>query len=188
MYKYYNPNPSGKISDDCVKRAICVCTGSDYGVISRQLNAFRRVSGAKRFNTENNPHLFVEDVLDGIKIVVEGKMTAEQFCHTYQNGRYILDMDEHWSACVDGVIYDTWDCRGQQVNFAYKIMSDEYVSPDLKNQTFKYCCTTENINNDKTLICIYDGNGACTRRVVPKKLVEGYVLCLQDRNYYHIEL
>ena len=33
-------------------------------------------------------------------------------------------MAGHWSCCVDGVIYDTWDCSEKCVYTAYKMQSD----------------------------------------------------------------
>lgn len=187
MFKYYDPNPK-QSRNDCVKRAICVCSGIDFSLISRQLNAFKKVTGAKTFNSHNNPHHFVEDVLSAEKITFNKKMLAKDFCKTYSAGRFILDMDEHWSACINGDIYDTWDCSEEIVNFAYKISTEPYTLPSLKNQVFKYCCTSEKISDTQTLIRIYDGLGAFVERKIPTELTSGYVRCLQDSNYNYIKL
>ncbi len=188
MYKYYNPHPKGVKTDDCVKRAICVCTGRDFYLISRQLNAFKKVTGAKRFNSNKNPHHFVEDTLNAKKILLKDTLTANDFCKMYPNGRFILDMDAHWSACVDGDIYDTWDCGKEKVNFAYEIATEPYNAPDLKKQIFKYCCTSEKISDTETRIRIYDGNGTFVERKIPTDLTAGYVLCLQHSNYNYIKI
>ena len=50
-------------------------------------------------------------------------MNGKRFCESYKKGRYILNMARHWSCCVDGVIYDTWDCSLKTVYTAYKVKS-----------------------------------------------------------------
>ena len=120
MYKYYNPHPKGLHTDDCVKRAIVVVTGMEYSRVQRELNKYKTVTGAGSFNNIKNLQ-YVEDVLKAKKIYFIEKMTAEEFCKKHSRGRFILDMDEHWSACVDNCIYDTWNCGKEKVNFAYEI-------------------------------------------------------------------
>lgn len=186
MFKYYNPHPKGILTDDCVKRAIHVCTGTDIKIVSKQLNAFKKVTGARRFNSDKNPYLFVEDVLNAKKITLNNQVTVQKFCTLYPRGRYILDTYRHWTGCVDGDIYDTWDCSKEKVNFAYEIATENYKAPNMKNQNFKYCCTSEKISDSHTRIRIYDGNGNYAERIIPAELTAGYIRCLQDGNYTHI--
>lgn len=187
MYKYYNPHPKGLSTDDCVKRALVVVTGRDYVTVQRELNEYKKVTGAKSFNSVENLR-YVEDILKAKKISLHTQMTAEEFCQKHPMGRYILDMEEHWSACVDGCIYDTWDCGNEKVNFAYEITTEPYAPPNISKQVFKYCCTSERISDIETRIRIYDGNGAFVERKIPSELTKGYVLCLQHSNYQHIDL
>ena len=187
MYKYYNPHPKGLCTDDCVKRAIVAVTGYDYAVVQRELNEYKTVTGAKSFNSIKNLR-YVEDVLKATKITFQSELTAEDFCKKHPRGRFILDMVGHWSACVDGCIYDTWDCGKKTVNFAYEVTTKPYTPPNLNKQVFKYCCTSEKISNTETRIRIYDGNSVFTERKIPTELTEGYVLCLQDSNYSYIDL
>lgn len=126
MYKYYNAHPKGLSVGDCVKRAITVAAQMDYMEVQRQLNRHKRITGAKSFNSEYNPHHYVETVLHGIKLsfpAIKGqqRMNGQTFCEQYPHGRYILNMAKHWSCCVDGVIYDTWDCSNKCVYTAYKL-------------------------------------------------------------------
>lgn len=186
MYKYYNPHPKGSSTDDCVKRAIVAVTGRDYTEVQRDLNAYKKVTGAKDFNSIENLR-YAEDVLKAKKISVSSN-TADEFCRKHPCGRYILDMHAHWSACVDGCIYDSWDTGKEKVNFAYEITTLPYTPPDLRNQAFKYCCTSEKITDTETRIRIYDGNGKFVERKIPAELTAGYVLCLQHSNYRYIDL
>ena len=54
-------------------------------------------------------------------------MNGERFCIAYPKGRYILNMAGHWSSCIDGVIYDTWDCSEKCVYTAYKMRTPEEI-------------------------------------------------------------
>lgn len=112
MYQYFNAHPKGKIVGDCVKRAITKATGMDYMEVQRQLNRYKKVTGASSYNTDYNPHKYVENVLHGEKLSFPAKagqkrMTAGTFSEKYTQGKYILNMAKHWSCCVDGIIYDT---------------------------------------------------------------------------------
>ena len=126
MYQYYNAHPKGLLVGDCVKRAISKAANMDYMEVQRELNRYKKVTGAKAFNSDYNPHKYVENVLHGVKLsfpAEKGKprMNGQRFCESYKKGRYILNMAGHWSCCVDGVIYDTWDCSDKCVYTAYKI-------------------------------------------------------------------
>lgn len=187
MYVYYNPHPKGLCTNDCVKRAIVAVTGKSYSSVTRELNAYKTVTGAKSFNSVQNLR-YVEDVLKAKKILLHSRLTAEEFCKQRPRGRYILDMDGHWSACVNGCIYDTWDCSRKTVNFAYEFTVEPFTPPDLTKQGFQYCCTSEQISDTETRIRIYDGNGAFVERKIPTELTKGYVLCLMHSNYRHIDL
>ena len=187
MFKYFNSNPRGCDTGDCVKRAIVVVTGMDYNNVSRQLNAFKKVTGAKKFNTNQNPHRYVEDILEARRIELKEGITVEAFCAANPQGRFILDLKEHWVGIYNSDHFDSWDCGKEKVNFAYEIKSEPYTPPDLKKQTFKYCCTSKKISDTETKIRIYDGNGVFTERIIPTELTEGYIRCLTDSNYNYIK-
>ena len=183
MYKYYNPHPKGLLTDDCAKRAICAVTGIAYHRVSQELNRYKAVTGASHYYSHQNPHRYVEDRLNGRRLSFSSKPTAAEFCHAHPRGRYILDMKGHWSAAVDGVLYDTWDCSAEAVNFAYAIDTPNYQAPDLGKQILRYCCTAEQVSPSETMIRIYDGNGQFSQRKIPAELAAGYLRCLQDSNY-----
>ena len=126
MYEFCNVHPYGLMVGDCVKRAITKTTGMDYMEVQRGLNRHKKITGAKVFNESHNPDSYVENVLHAKKIVFpaeKGKprMNGERFCKAYPKGKYILSMAGHWSCCIDGVIYDTWDCSEKCVYKCYVI-------------------------------------------------------------------
>lgn len=40
--------------------------------------------------------------------------SAADFCRAHPEGTYVLTMDRHVAAVVDGQIYDTWDCTSEE--------------------------------------------------------------------------
>ena len=187
MFQYYQPHPKGISTNDCVKRAIVVVTGMDYMEVQRQLNQYKKVSGAKQFNSIKNLR-YVEDKLHAKTILLEKPITAAEFCQNHPHGRYILDIQEHWSSCVNGTLYDTWDCSNELVRLAYEVSTLPYTPPNLKQQVFKHCCTSERISDTETRIRIYDGLGNFAERTIPTPLTEGYVRCLIDNHYCYVAL
>ena len=190
MFKYYNPHPKGITTEvgDCVKRAIVVTTGIPYIKVQNELNKYKKITGARSFNTDFNPNRYVEEVLLGNKIPVKTNTTVRDFCKENSKGRFILVLDEHWVGVNDSIYYDIWDCGNEVVKYVYEISTLPYNKPNLKDQIFKYCCTTETISNNETIIRIYDGNGVFVERKIPTHLSDGYVLCLKDQNYKYINL
>ena len=138
-WKFYNAHPEGKLVRDCVKRAISLVAEMDYHQVQLELNRYKKVTGAKTFNSDYNPHKYCENVLHMQKLsfpAVAGqeRMNGERFCYAYPKGRYILNMAGHWTACVDGWIYDTWDCSEKCVYTAYRMRSPEELKTFLDIQ------------------------------------------------------
>lgn len=126
MYQYYNAHPKGLLVPDCVKRAISKAANMDYNQVQLELNRYKKVTGAKSFNSDRNPDRYVIEVLKAQKLsfpAQKGKprMNGERFCLAYPKGNYILQMAGHWTCCVDGVIYDTWDCSEKCVYTAWRL-------------------------------------------------------------------
>lgn len=124
-YVFSNPHPEGKIVSDCVKRAVCLTSGKDYKEICKELNRIKREIGEKDFSTARCCREYVKR-FGWVKIsfpAEKGKkrMNGRRFAEQYTTGAYILNMAGHWSSCIDGVIYDTWDCREKCVYTAYKV-------------------------------------------------------------------
>ena len=130
MYQFFNAHPKGLIVGDCVKRAISKAANMAYHQVQLELNRYKKITGDKSYNSGYNPHKYVENILHGVKLsfpAQKGKprMNGKRFCKEYPRGNYILNMAGHWSCCVDGVIYDTWDCSEKCVYTAYKIPTKE---------------------------------------------------------------
>ena len=152
MYQFLNVHPEGKFVGDCVKRAITTAAQMDYHEVQLELNRHKRLTGAKYFNEDKNWKSYVENVLNGTKLSFPAKrgmprMNGERFCKAYPKGRYILNMAGHLSCCVDGIIYDTWDCSEKCCYTAYEI----------KPQHKCYYTVSKVRNEDKYTITVYEG-------------------------------
>lgn len=124
-FEYFNAHPKGLLVGDCVKRAISKTTGIDYMEVQRTLNRLKRELGAAEFNDKVVLDEFIKRneflILSFPAKKGQPRMNGERFCKAYKKGSYILQMAGHWSACVDGVIYDTWDCSEKCVYRAFLV-------------------------------------------------------------------
>lgn len=177
MFRYYNAHPTGRRTGDCVKRAIAVTTGMDYRQVERELNRYKSVTGAEKYNAGKNPHRYAQEVLKAEVLPQPEDMTVGRFADQHCRGRFILDLEGHWSCCIDGVIYDSWDCSSERLLCAYAVTSFA------KEQAHRFCCTSQQLSERETVVRIYDGNGQFSQRILPPELVEGYICCLEDRGY-----
>ena len=126
MYCYLNLHPKGKLVGDCVKRAIAGATGMDYMEVARQLNRAKKITHCDVFNERRNIRYYLLEVLHTTELkfpAVKGtsRMNGKRFSQMFPDGRYILNMAGHLSCCVNGTIYDTWDCSDKCVYSAYRI-------------------------------------------------------------------
>lgn len=150
MYKFYNAHPKGLRVGDCVKRAISKACDMDYHDVSLALNRYKKVTGATKFNTDRNPEKWLENVAKAKRMSFPAKrgcvrMNGERFCKAYPKGRYVLQMAGHLTACVDGVIYDTWDCSEKCVYKAWEI------KPEVKQYAVTINYRTESDSDKQTI-------------------------------------
>ena len=100
--------------------------------------------------------------------------TVEKFAEEHPTGRYIVSALGHWTSCIDGVIYDTWDCRSMGVLSFYEITRFKRTLVERK-----YCFTVEDGQ-----ITVYDGNGNFAARKLSKEAASDYIEWLYDRGFF----
>lgn len=177
MFEYYNAHPQGKNVNDCVKRAITVASGMAYEDVARELNRYKKITGAAKFNDRKNCDAYVVNILHGTKLSFppqagRPRMNGERFCSIYPKGNYILNMAGHWSVCIDGVIKDTWDPSLKCVYSAWKIEPHKYwftIQRGIKPHTFH--------------IIVEKGSESYITQDFTKSEVKGYVTCLMDLGF-----
>jgi len=87
MFQYYNAHPYQLDVDDCVKRAITVTMSMEYMDVQRGLNQHKKITGAKKFNTDGNPRSYVENVLGFPRVAIPKNTdgTRVTVCHSLHN-------------------------------------------------------------------------------------------------------
>lgn len=113
-YVSFNKNPRHKRVGDCVIRAIATALDQSWeetymgiclkGLELADMPSANSVWGAYLRDHGFSRHLTPEDYQDGV-------YTVEDFARDHQQGTYILAIDGHVVAVIDGKIVDSWDSR-----------------------------------------------------------------------------
>ena len=185
-FRYYNAHPRKLSVDDCVKRSLALTTGISYRDIQSGLNSHKKVTGAKIFYEKGNPRSYVENILGFKRIDIKKELggmslTVAQFAIRHPKGRYVVSIRGHWTACIDGVIYDTWDCSKDIVLSYYHITRFERMRVEKKH------CFIVQPEREVTAVTVYDGNGThATRRLSPDKATK-YIEELYMRGFFNFD-
>lgn len=119
-YVRFNPNPKSKNTGDCVVRAICAATDSDWDSVYMNLCL-------RGFITKDMPSS--NSVWDA-QLIHEGfsrkimpfrdNYTVQDFCEEHPYGTYILGTGTHAVAVIDGSYYDAWDSGYETPTYYYR--------------------------------------------------------------------
>lgn len=111
-FTFYNANPKGKKTTDCVIRAICTALNEDYVTIARELLEFWMKSGydmsdvkcfgkyleSKGWKKQNQP-----------RKVNNKKYTGKEFAKIFK-GVCVANIGGNHTVCIkDGKVFDIWD-------------------------------------------------------------------------------
>ena len=123
MFKEYNAHPKGIKTTDCVVRAISTATTIDYLEVRRELNKKKKELGYSSYKDTQFLYVYLRDYPRLIFKPVKGepRIKGTDFTELHPIGTYILKMAGHITACIDGIIYDTWDCSYRSVYTAWEI-------------------------------------------------------------------
>lgn len=117
-----NLNPYGKHVGDCVIRAISKACGKSWDDTYTALS----VQGYKEKDLPSSNSVWGKYLLsEGFKRHAVPEIcpecyTVEQFCTDHQNGRYVLALQSHVVAAVDGCYIDSWDSGQEQLIFYWE--------------------------------------------------------------------
>ena len=118
MYKFYNANSKGNYVNDCVIRAISVAERKTWDETYRELSEIARTEGIILDDVR-----FVENYLDKrYKRVCHYSKTVGEFINEFPKGTFLITMDNHITVCVDGTLYDTFDCRPRYMWCAWEVL------------------------------------------------------------------
>ena len=182
MFRFYNAHPRKLSVDDCVKRSIALTTGIPYAEVQRGLNGHKKITGAKSFNSHRNPESYMEKVLGFAPVrVAQRGVTVQEFAESHTLGRYVISVREHWTACIDGIIYDTWDCGGEEVLEYFAVTRFTKIPVEKK-----YCFTVVKDGAWRT-VTVYDGNGRFASRQLTEEGAREYIEELYGRGFFNFD-
>ena len=123
MFKEFNAHPKGIKTTDCVVRAISTAFNKDYMECRRELNQKKREWNFTSYKDTRFLYDYLKDYPRLIFKPVKGepRIKGSDFTALHPKGTYILKMAGHITACIDGVILDTWDCSYRSVYTAWEI-------------------------------------------------------------------
>lgn len=117
MYKFYNANPKGLFTDDCVLRSISVAEGISWHKCQERLSILSNKEGKLL-----NDVLFVEQYLDErYPRKCYKNMTVGEFSKKCPKGHFVVTMNGHITAIIDNIIVDTFDCSRRQMRCVWYI-------------------------------------------------------------------
>lgn len=111
MYEYYNPNPMGIMTGDCVVRAICKALDAEWLDVYLGLC----LDGAKFGDWGNTNGVWSAYLTDrgferqAIPNTCPNCYTVEDFAKDNPKGTFIIATGTHAVCIKDGVIYDSWN-------------------------------------------------------------------------------
>lgn len=115
-WRYFNPNKRGRLTGDCVVRAVCAATGKDWDEVYTgvALTAYARDD----MPSSNHVWRFYLRSLGFRRATIPDTCpdcyTVNDFADDHPHGNYILGTGTHAVAVVDGgIVLDTWDSRDE---------------------------------------------------------------------------
>lgn len=122
---FYNPNPAGRLVGDCTIRAICKLTNQDWDTVyaGTAFQGFIRKdmpSGNSTWGSYLRRHGYTRHIIPN---TCPDCYTVIDFCADNPKGRFLLAIDQHVVAVVDGDYYDTWD-SGNEIPVYYWMKGD----------------------------------------------------------------
>lgn len=117
MYQNYNANPISRRGDDCVVRAISKVMGKSWQEVYSDLCLY----GLVMYDMPSSNLLWGQYLTDNgyqRHPIQFKRYTVSEFANDHRKGRYILALDGHIVACIDGIYFDTWD-SGDEIPLYY---------------------------------------------------------------------
>lgn len=110
-YKFYNPNPNDKLTDDCVIRAISKFLDQSWDTTYIELFKFA-YQEKDMMNKDSIWGMFLDELgykRHAIPDTCPYCYTIKDFCKDHPNGSFIVGTGTHVVAVIDGDYYDTGD-------------------------------------------------------------------------------
>ena len=119
MWKFYNPNPVGRIVGDCAVRAVAKALNIDWETAYVKIC----VNGLSMGDMPSSDAVWGAVLRQNgfyrssISDTCPDCYTAEDFCRDFPEGVYVLGFGGHTATIVDGTLYDAWDSSNEIPQF-----------------------------------------------------------------------
>jgi hypothetical protein len=111
-FTFYNANPKGKITCDCVARAVCTALGESYNDVLKEMFNMSIETGYEYTDSKCMDKYLQSKGWTKMKQPRKKnntKYTGEEFCKIYR-GTYVANIGGHHVVCIkNGKVHDTWD-------------------------------------------------------------------------------
>ena len=110
LFEYYNPNPKGLHTNDCVVRALTFFLGLSWRGAFMDIISWCADNGVVEFNRRTQYNRYLES--KGYKKHRSPRCTVKDFCEQFAEPgvTYIVSMPRHLTIVSDRVNYDIGDC------------------------------------------------------------------------------
>lgn len=122
MFKYFNPNPLGKIVGDCSVRALCAALNLSWD----EAYALMSANGFAMADMPSSNEVWGDELYkcgferEAINTSCPNCFTAEDFCENNPRGLFVLGFGDHVCTVKNGVIYDTWDSSRKVPQYVWR--------------------------------------------------------------------
>lgn len=122
MYIQVNPNPYKRIVGDCVIRALCIATDSDWDTVMLELTIITLL--VKDMQNSNEVWgIYLRDkgfTKETLPNTCPDCYTVKDFAKDNPTGTYVLGTGTHAVCVKDGNILDTFDSGDETVAYVWK--------------------------------------------------------------------
>ena len=114
-FVYFNPNPIGKITGDCVIQALCKVLNQTWeetfmGLSKVSLAIYETIESNNVWDLYLRQNGFSRHVIPD---TCPNCYTVNDFCLDHPYGTYVLGTGTHAVAIEQGDIFSTWDCSSE---------------------------------------------------------------------------
>lgn len=115
MYVYYNPNPEGRMVDDCAIRAVAKALNVDWQMayaltVSKGYDMCDMPSSNSVWGNVLADHGFAREAISSS---CPRCYTASDFCADHPVGIYVLGFGSHVATEVNGDLFDSWNSANE---------------------------------------------------------------------------
>lgn len=111
-FTYYNANPKGRLTCDCVTRAVCTALNEPYNKVLKEMIDMSIETGYEYTDVKGIDKYLQSKGWVKMKQPRKAdntKYTGKEFCKTYK-GTCIANLGGNHTVCINGgKVYDTWD-------------------------------------------------------------------------------